>query len=290
MQHILEDKVFSMIKESMLDVPTLKANMPFFRGDYRADQKRVEWKLMRLDKKLQEIDKQKKRIIDSYISGQISQEEYAKQNTEIDQELLQTKFKKEQLLQTIPLLHQKEIVDVSIRQFCDGVKVRLEKCRDFDSKRQFLLDYIDQIIYRKDKVVVVGSVSVRLGERSESNDANKIQFRIESDLSKKEFHIKKRAQYLVDGRLREWGSGGRHAESYKVRMTELQHPKIKASQITQKIVKRDLRDGYISYTAKSYLQHQEEWDSARETLIKNITNESVRGRINPIQTSDKVTT
>lgn len=78
----------------------------------------------------------------------------------------------------------------------------------------------------------------------------------------------------MDGRLREWGSGGRHAESYKARMKELQHPAIKASQITQKTVKRDLRDGYMSYTAKSYLDKQKVWNRDREELVSRILQEN----------------
>ncbi len=269
MQHILENKVFSMIKESMLDVPTLKASMAFFKSDYRADQKRVEWKLMRLDKKLQEIDKRKRRIIDSYISGQMLQEEYVKRNTEIDQELLQVKFKKEQLLQTIPLLHKKEVVDVSIRQFCDGIKVRLEKCRDFDSKRQFLLDYVEQIIYRKDKVTVVGSVPIRLGERLESSEDSKIEFRIESILNKKEFRKKKHARYLVDGRLKEWGSGGRDIEVHKARIEELQFSEVKKSQVTQQLLVAPLRED-VGYTASGRKKIRQLSLEARKVFASSI--------------------
>ncbi len=251
--------------------------MDYFKQDYRSSQKRVEWRLMRLEKKEVEIDKQKRKLIDSYVAGQLTQETYVSRNLELDQELLQTKHRKEELLATAPLLDKKDVAELSIRQFCDNARVRLDRCRDFDSKRQFLVDHVEKVIYQKDKVVIVGAVPLRSSDRADRSELTedlKIGFRIESDFNKKEFHKKTRAQYLVDGRLREWGSGGRDAENYKVRMQELQLPAIKASQITQKTVRRDLRDGYMSYTAKSYLEKQKVWNRDREELVSRILQEN----------------
>ena len=122
-------------------------------------------------------------------------------------------------------------------------------------------------------MVIVGAVPLRASDRADRSELTedlKIGFKIESNFDKKEFHKKTRVQYLVDGRLREWGSGGRHMESHTARMRELQLPAVKESQITQQTVERELRDGYISYTAKSYLQLQKEWNAARENLISKI--------------------
>jgi site-specific DNA recombinase len=248
MSHILENKVLAMIRETMLDASKLKAWMNFFKKDYRADQKRVEWKLMRLDKKLQEVDRKKKRLIDTYIGGSLAHEEYVKQNIELDQELLQVKYRKDELLTNVPLVHQKEAVEISIRQFCDNARTRLEKCRDFDSKRQFLLDHIEKVIYQDTKVIIVGSVPVRLGERSDRGEDNKIEFKIESDFDKRAFSKKDRTRYLVDGRLKEWGSGGRDTETHQARVKELQSTEVKASLVTQQIIDAPLREA-VGYTA-----------------------------------------
>lgn len=267
---ILETKVFSMIKETMLDVPRLKACMDFFKKDYRSDQKRVEWKLLRLDRKLQDIEKRKKRAIDGYISGQLAHEEYVKQNLELDQELLQAKLKKEELLQTIPLLHKKELVEMSIRQFCDNAKIRLEKCRDFASKRDFLLDHIEQIIYQRSKVSIIGSVPVRVSDRSDQSDTSKIEFRIESDFNKKEFHNRNRVRYLVDSRLKEWGSGGRDVEVHKIRVNELQSTNAKVSQVTQETYDAPLRTA-VGYTVSGRKRNQEIRNQARNIFVSKIT-------------------
>jgi hypothetical protein len=46
----------------------------------------------------------------------------------------------------IPLLRKRSVVQASITAFCQGAEARLNTCTDFDSKRQFLLKYIDKIV------------------------------------------------------------------------------------------------------------------------------------------------
>ena len=268
---ILEGKVFDMITKTMLDPINLKEHMDFFKKNYRADQKRVEWKLMRLDKKEKELEKQKQHVIDSFVSGQITQQEYVDQNVSLDQELLSTRNKREELLATIPSLHKRDVVEMSMQQFCSSAKLRLGKCVDDISKRKFLLDYVEQIICSRNKVVIVGSVPVQIHADSNTNgEISKISFRIEDDFDKKKFHKKDRVNYLVDGRLKEWGSGGRDVKTHKKSIEELQLAEIKASQITQQVSNRPLRTATVRYMAKSYLKHQKEWSDARDNLVASI--------------------
>jgi hypothetical protein len=37
--------------------------------------------------------------------------------------------------------------DVSIWQFCDIARARFEHCATFDDKRQFLVEYVERVIY-----------------------------------------------------------------------------------------------------------------------------------------------
>jgi hypothetical protein len=53
-------------------------------------------------------------------------------------------------------------LDDAVRQFCKRAATRLERCTDFDSRGQFLVDYIEKIIYYHDKVTLVGSVPIEL--------------------------------------------------------------------------------------------------------------------------------
>ena len=114
---------------------------------------------------------------------------------------------------------------------------------------------------------------VRLhADSKSSNEESKISFRIEDDFNKKLFRKKDRARYLVDSRLKEWGSGGRDATAHKARMEELKLPELKASQVTQQIVNTPLRTATVRYMAKSYLQNQKTWNEARDNLVSKILN------------------
>jgi site-specific DNA recombinase len=275
--HILEGKVFAMVKEYMLDPAVLKKHMDFFKKDYRSSQQRIEWKLMRIDKKEKGIEAQKKRLVDTYAAGQLAQQEYVDRNVELDQELLKIRNGRNELLLTVPLLDKKEVVEMSIREFCHRAKMKLEKCDDYDSKRQFLVGHIEKVIYWKNKVVIVGAVPLKSGNRDDATENVKIEFRIESAFNKKEF-FKKRVHYLVDSRLREWGSGGRHPTEFQARMKELQLPEVKASDVTQRTVNMPLRTATVRYLAKSYLQNKKEWNEDREALMQGIITQGSKNR------------
>jgi hypothetical protein len=53
-------------------------------------------------------------------------------------------------------------VQANIAAFSEGAKARLNICTDFDDRRQFLLDYIDKIVYRAGTVSLHGSVPITL--------------------------------------------------------------------------------------------------------------------------------
>ena len=59
------------------------------------------------------------------------------------------------------LLRQTKLVATSLEQHCEATKVHYAKCDDFETKRQFLLDYIEKIVFWDDRIMVCGSVPVR---------------------------------------------------------------------------------------------------------------------------------
>jgi hypothetical protein len=76
---------------------------------------------------------------------------------------------RDELVKRIPILHNTHMIDVSVRQYVEAVRMRLENATDFDTKRQFLLDHIDRVVYGNDRVVLYGSVPVnqpRVGNRT----------------------------------------------------------------------------------------------------------------------------
>lgn len=139
----------------------------------------------------------KKRMLGLYTDGELDRDIYVKKNIECDYEINQLKNDRIELLKQIPLLHKKDLIDTSIKQFCETVRVRLEKCDDFEAKRQFLLDYVDKIVYWNEKVELHGSVPVKLkvyenGEHT--TELAKIEFCIKDTIALSERFGRKNRQ------------------------------------------------------------------------------------------------
>ncbi|PJE64862.1 MAG: hypothetical protein COU90_01190 [Candidatus Ryanbacteria bacterium CG10_big_fil_rev_8_21_14_0_10_43_42] len=99
---------------------------------------------------------------------------------------------------------------MSIRQFCDSAKNQLEKCNDFESKRKFLTDHIEKVVYQNYKATIIGSVPIRSSAYEEidlPNDESKIPFRIEGEIDTSLLHRGPRQKFAEDGRLKKYGSG-----------------------------------------------------------------------------------
>jgi hypothetical protein len=84
----------------------------------------------------------------------------------------------------------------------------LPACRHPESKRQFLLDYVQRVTYDRYKVTVHGSVPVRPVPGLQSSEASMLEFRIEGEISAGMLYGRLRQKLPDDGRLSAWGSGG----------------------------------------------------------------------------------
>ncbi len=182
---ILESRVFIMIKNILLNPSELRDHMDFFKRRTQSTQIRIEKQLKNIDEKSVKLTEAKKRVMDLYANSEIEKEAYITKNLEYDNEINKLKLEKVELVNKIPLLHKKEIIDTSMRQYCDGARIRFEKAADFESKRQFLLNYIEKIVYWNDKVELYGSVPVKLKiyEGKETNtELAKIEFCIKDTI------------------------------------------------------------------------------------------------------------
>ena len=83
--------------------------------------------------------------------------------------------------------------DLAISRFCDVARAHLKRCTDFDTKRQFLLDHVEKVIYQRYHVTVIGSVPVQ----QDSAGSTAIEFRIKGKITKAMLHSKTRP-YLPD--------------------------------------------------------------------------------------------
>jgi site-specific DNA recombinase len=173
--HILEGKVSEMIRETMLDPTKLRFCIDINGG---LDDRSIGRKLSRLAGEIAGLEDERRRIIDQYAVDQITGEEYIAANRDLDRQQEQLTQKKAALIAALRS-PQEDFVDASIRQFCATGNARLRACTDFDTKRQFLKDHVERVIFNGYRITITGSVPVRsiAGETT-------LQFRIEGEISK----------------------------------------------------------------------------------------------------------
>jgi site-specific DNA recombinase len=179
---LLETKVFEMIEDVMIDANKLRDYIPFFGVASR----RRDRKLGRISAQLLDVEERKKRIIEVYASGNLSKDAYIARNRAYDAEAMELKRQKAELMQSTPLLDQQDAVAAGITQFCENVRTRLKRCRDFASKRQFLLDHVEKVTFIDDKVTIHGSVALTARSRAPAETAGKLEFRISDQITPEE--------------------------------------------------------------------------------------------------------
>jgi hypothetical protein len=187
---VLEPFIFSLIQDTLLDPQRIRACMGLFAQKEGTVERLIERQIEEIDSRLRAIDREKKRIVDIYASGDLSREPYVRKNLAYDTEAAELRMRVAQLHDRIPLLRKRAVVEASIAAFCDGAKARLNTCTDFDSKRQFLLDYIDKIVYRAGTVSRRGAVPIKLAPHEYSHqptETPRIEFCIEGTVDHAEW-------------------------------------------------------------------------------------------------------
>jgi site-specific DNA recombinase len=172
--HILEGKVFELIRETMTDAGRLRRCLDGARSDDRS----TAQELARVASKISELDQERRQMIDKYAADQMTGEEYITANRALDQKLERLVREKAKLAAALQSAQHEEFVDASIRQFCATAKARLQACADFDANRQFLLDYVERVTFNRYKVTLVGSVPVQT-----VLEITKMPFRIEGEIN-----------------------------------------------------------------------------------------------------------
>jgi site-specific DNA recombinase len=184
---LLEPKVFEMIESVMFNPSELREYMPFFAEDHRAASRRRDRKLGRISAQLLDVEERKKRIIEVYATGDLSKDAYIARNRAYDAESIELRREKVALIQSTAHLYQQDAVEACISQFCDDARARLKRGRDFVSKRRFLLDHVEKVIFLDDKVTLHGSVPFIATSRVPTEtEACKLEFRISDQITPEE--------------------------------------------------------------------------------------------------------
>jgi hypothetical protein len=110
-----------------------------------------------------------------YTSSTIERDEYVDKSLELDNKINKLRLDKQELLKKIPLLHKKDIVTVAVHKFCTSARAKYTSSKDFDSKRQFLLNYTDKVNYYNIKVEYHGFIPVET-EVGDQTETAKLEF------------------------------------------------------------------------------------------------------------------
>jgi len=190
--HILEGKVFGMIREIMLDPAKLRGCID---TGGRFDDRSIARELARIAGEIRALDEKRRHLINRYAVEQMTGEAYITANRGLDRVLERLIREKAELVAALRSPQHEDFVDASIRQFCASANARFQACADFDTKRQFLVTHIERVIYNRYKVTIAGSVPVQ-----SASGETKLQFRIEGEIDQKAVRLRPRTIRPEDGR------------------------------------------------------------------------------------------
>lgn len=172
--HILEGKVFEIIREIMLDPARLRRCI---ESDTALDDRSIAQELARIAGHIKGLEDERRRIIGLYAAEQMAGEEYITANRALDTDLERLIRRKAELATMLRSPQHENFVDASVRQFCASANARLLEAADFDAKRQFLVGHVERVIYNRYKVTILGSVPIQ----SASGETT-VQFRIKGEI------------------------------------------------------------------------------------------------------------
>jgi hypothetical protein len=195
---VLEERIWEMIQNVMINPEKLKECMESLHGKKENIQVRLRRRLKSIDKKVSFVQAKKQRLIDLYAAGDLEKDVYVQKNVTYDTEISSLDAKRIEIASQIPVLHRLEEVDTSIQQYCQMVRIRLQKCKDAETKRKFMLDFIEKIIYANENVAICGSVPL-YDESSRDRSRDKIEFKIPGKILISD----RRAKYIP------YGEGGK---------------------------------------------------------------------------------
>ena len=155
---LLENCVFAAIEQVMLNPERLREWMDCFHEDEREAGERIAKELREIDGRLADLEVKKQRIVDIYLSGDLSRDGYVAKNRELDGVMAALRERAGELSASSALLNKRSQIDAAIVRYCSGARARFAECTDARTKRQFLLDYIAKVTFLNDKVSIHGRV------------------------------------------------------------------------------------------------------------------------------------
>ena len=183
---LLEACVLRIFQDIVVDPIKLEGHVDYSKENTRTV-KTLQGELENIEQKIQVLIQQKKQITDRYAMGNLDRAQYTKECLWYDSEIRKIQLKRKELIGYIPLLHKDEVIDMAVKQYCNSVKARLEKCATFENKRQFFLDFIEKVICYKNKITLRGSIPVKIKARENVDrltEISEIKFTAETKINR----------------------------------------------------------------------------------------------------------
>jgi hypothetical protein len=114
-----------------------------------------------------------------------------------DREIERLRKRKGQIARQVQEAAASDMVERSIREFCKIAKASFELCSTFELTQQFLREHIQQIVYNRSKVTILGSVPV---QRGTYQSAAPVPHRIEGELDRRAIRARPHKLQPDDGR------------------------------------------------------------------------------------------
>jgi hypothetical protein len=155
------------LNTNMFDFQKFKDCFDYFRKNNRANKEKMQAKLNNFDIEISKLEKQKKNLVDIYLLKEVTQEMYSEKAVNLDSEINSIRLKKKELLRSIPLLNQSQLVESVISEFSTNAKLKFEKLTNFDSKRKFIMEHISKVVFYVEKIEVHGNVVIESDDSKE---------------------------------------------------------------------------------------------------------------------------
>ncbi|OGG56698.1 hypothetical protein A3D71_02545 [Candidatus Kaiserbacteria bacterium RIFCSPHIGHO2_02_FULL_55_20] len=169
----------------MVNEDKLKTHLIGYKANNVGVKRKTENALRDIEQEISELAREKKDVLEQYAKGLLKRDIYGKKCDEYDQKIDAEKSERNKLLSTVPALHKKSVIDESVGKYCGSLKNRLEKCADFNARRQLLLDYLYKITFARGRVELHGSIPMHLDaylDPEQTSEAKETKFVIASKI------------------------------------------------------------------------------------------------------------
>ena len=145
------------------------------------DNRAIAVRLSKIAEEIKAIDDERRRLIELYARDQMPGDAYISANRALDAQLERLTREKGEFAKGMRDVHAGDAVTASVTRFCESARARLQQCESFEDKRQFLVDYIEKVVYARRRVTIVGAMPL-LPHQSQDATATMMTFRIEGEV------------------------------------------------------------------------------------------------------------